>query len=139
MGVVYEADEPALGRRVALKVVSPQYAGDPDFRTRFSNEARAQAALDSAHVVSIFAHGEIDGSLYIASQLVPDGDLSHLMRTHGAPPPAVAVDLIAQVASLRACSASRSCFTSSGSSSRSAVIPKSPTATGGGTTTASRR
>ncbi|WP_322937247.1 serine/threonine-protein kinase [Nocardioides bizhenqiangii] len=98
MGVVFEAVDTALQRRVALKVISPHVAGDPAFRARFTREAQAQASLDSPHVVQVFAHGEADGSLYIASQLIPDGDLGAMVRAQGAPPPRVALELIAQVA-----------------------------------------
>lgn len=98
MGVVFEALDTVLHRRIALKVISPPYAGDPAFRVRFAEEARTQASLDSPHVVPVFAHGEADGALYIASQLVPDGDLGAMIRAQGVPPPRVALDLIAQVA-----------------------------------------
>ena len=97
MGVVFEAVDTVLNRRVALKVISPYLANDPAFRVRFTQEAQAQASLDSPHVVQVFAHGEADGSLYIASQLIPDGDLGQMIRSSGAPPPGIALDLIAQI------------------------------------------
>ncbi|MDN5743858.1 MAG: serine/threonine protein kinase [Nocardioidaceae bacterium] len=98
MGAVYEAVEEALHRRVALKVIAPEVAEDAGFRRRFVHEARAQASLDSPHVVQVFAHGEIDGRLYIASQLIPDGDLGAMLRRHGPPPRQVALSLIGDVA-----------------------------------------
>ncbi|TQK69188.1 serine/threonine-protein kinase [Nocardioides sp. SLBN-35] len=98
MGTVHEAVDTALGRHVALKLIVPELADDPDFRERFVREARAQASLDSPHVVRVFAHGEIDGRLYLASQLVPDGDLAAALRRHGALSEPEAVDLVAQVA-----------------------------------------
>lgn len=98
MGIVFEAVDGVLDRRVALKIISPHLAGDPGFRARFTREAQAQASLDSPHVVTVFAHGEVDGALYIASQLIPDGDLGQMVRQQGAPPPRIALDLIAQVA-----------------------------------------
>ena len=98
MGTVYEALDTTLHRKVALKVISRALAGDADFRARFVREARAQASLDSPHVVQVFAHGQVSGQLYIASQLIPDGDLGEMLRRHGPPPPRLAVDLIAQVA-----------------------------------------
>lgn len=99
MGVVHEAHDDALDRRVALKVISPDLAEDPAFRDRFRREAQAMASLDSGHVVHVYAHGETDGRLWIATQLVPDGDLGQLLQTYGAPPVRVALDLMAQVAS----------------------------------------
>jgi len=98
MGVVHLAEDPGLGRQVALKVISPHLAQDPAFRARFTREAQALAALDSPHVVHVYAHGEHDGRLWIATQLVPDGDLGRMLEDHGAPPVRVALDLMAQVA-----------------------------------------
>ncbi|MFC7501782.1 serine/threonine-protein kinase, partial [Nocardioides sp. GCM10030258] len=99
MGVVYRAMEENLGREVALKVIAPLFAHDPEFRERFTREARSQASLESAHVVAVYAHGEEDGYLYIASQLIPGGDLGHLIRTHGTPSLVEALEIIEQVTS----------------------------------------
>jgi serine/threonine-protein kinase len=98
MGAVYEALDESLGRPVALKVIAPALADDAEARRRFIAEARAQAALDSPHVVQVLAHGEVDGVVFIATQLVPDGDLARLLRDHGALPAPVALDVVAQVA-----------------------------------------
>lgn len=98
MGVVHEAHDGRLDRRVALKLIAPALAGDALFRARFVTEARAQASLDSPHVVHVYGHGEDDGRLWIATQLLPDGDLAAMLRTHGAPPVRTALDLVAQVA-----------------------------------------
>ena len=98
MGIVYAAHDEALNRRVALKVIAPMYADDPDFRERFSREARLLAFLDSPQVVQVYAHGEEDGYLYIATQLIPDGDLGQMVGRWGPAPQGKAVDLIAQVA-----------------------------------------
>jgi serine/threonine-protein kinase len=98
MGVVFEARDTVLDRSVALKVISPHLADDPAFRARFTREAQAQASLDSPHVVHVYAHGEADGRLYIATQLIPDGDLGRMVRAHGSPPLRTALDLIGQVA-----------------------------------------
>ena len=98
MGVVFEAHDEALNRRVALKVIAPHLAEDDDFRARFTREAQALASLDSAHVVHVYAHGQEGGRLYIATQLAPDGDLERMIDEYGAPPARVALDLMAQVA-----------------------------------------
>ncbi|TNM50145.1 serine/threonine protein kinase [Nocardioides albidus] len=98
MGTVYEAIDTTLGRSVALKLIVDPYAADPAFRSGFVREAKAQASLDSPHVVQVFAHGEIDGRLYLASQLVPDGDLAAALRRHGRLPAGEALELVAQVA-----------------------------------------
>jgi serine/threonine protein kinase len=98
MGVVFEADDESLNRKVALKVISPHLAEDEEFRARFTREAQAQASLDSAHVVHVYAHGVDDGCLYIAAQLIPDGDLGQMLAAYGAPPIRVGLDVMAQVA-----------------------------------------
>lgn len=99
MGVVFRAMEENLGREVALKVISPLLAHDPEFRERFTREARAQASLESSHVVAVYAHGEEDGYLYIASQLVTGGDLGQMIRAQGPPTMVEALEIIEQVAS----------------------------------------
>jgi len=98
MGAVFEAVEVTLDRRVALKVIAPHLAGEAGFRDRFTAEAQSLAVLDSPHVVQVFAHGEHAGRLYIATQLIPDGDLADLIEDLGAPPLRVGLDLISQVA-----------------------------------------
>ena len=98
MGAVFEAVDATLDRRVALKVIAPHLAEDAEFRARFTAEAQALAALDSPHVVHVYAHGDHAGRLYIAAQLIPDGDLAELIEDVGAPPLRVGLDLISQVA-----------------------------------------
>ena len=83
MGVVFVADQVALGRPVALKVLLPQLAESADYRTRFRREAAALASAQSPYIVPIFDYGEIEGSLFLATQLVPGGDLG--LRIANAP------------------------------------------------------
>ena len=99
MGVVFEAHDDALRRPVALKVISPHLADDESFRARFVREAQAQASVRSPHVVSVYSHGEAEGRLYIATELVDAGDLGRLILEHGAPPLATALDILSQVSS----------------------------------------
>ena len=98
MGAVFEAVDETLDRRVALKVIAPHLAEDAAFRDRFTAEAQSLAALDSPHVVHVYAHGDHAGRPYIATQLIPDGDLAHFIEDVGAPPLRVGLDLISQVA-----------------------------------------
>ena len=63
MGVVYLADQPSLGRRVAIKVIASGEADDPAFRRRFMDESRAAASIDHPTVLPVYAAGEEEGLL----------------------------------------------------------------------------
>ncbi len=97
MGVVFAARQERLGRTVALKVVDPKFAFDEAFRRRFGHEAGLMSAMDSPHIIRVYDHGEIDGCLYLATQLVKGGDLSRHLARGGAMPPAEALDLCIQI------------------------------------------
>lgn len=97
MGMVYAAHDPVLDREVALKLVVPHLAGDPEFRARFQHEAEVLARLDSDRIVRIFDHGEHEGSLFIVTQLVEGGDLQKLVAGSGPLSPALAVEVVCQV------------------------------------------
>ncbi|WP_405133467.1 serine/threonine-protein kinase [Nocardia sp. NBC_01388] len=70
MGTVYLAEHPTLGRYVALKVLWPQLAFDPEYRARFEREAKLAAGLDHPNVVAVQNKGEDRGYLWIALQYV---------------------------------------------------------------------
>ena len=95
MGQVYQAVQGTLERLVALKVMRPELAKDPQFAERFVREARAAASVCHQHVTVIFDAGEQDGRLYMAFQFVPGGDLDALLRRRTAMPAAEALALIA--------------------------------------------
>ncbi|MFC4950627.1 protein kinase domain-containing protein [Pseudonocardia sp. GCM10023141] len=98
MGVVYKAHQLALNRTVAMKVVSPELAGDPEFRERFRREARLAAALDHPHVVPIHHAGEDDGYLYLTMRYVDGVDLAAMIDEKGRLEPRDAAEIVAQVA-----------------------------------------
>jgi tRNA A-37 threonylcarbamoyl transferase component Bud32 len=98
MGEVWRAHDTAIDRVVALKMLLPRYAQDPEFDKRFRREARAVARLDDPHVVPIYDVGEIDGRLYVTMRLINGVDLQTLLD--GGPlEPDRAVYVIEQVAS----------------------------------------
>jgi hypothetical protein len=99
MAVVYRAVDERLGRRVALKILSPALAADEAFRQRFIRESRAAAAVDDPHIIPVYEAGEADGVLFIAMRFVPGGDLRTLVRQHGPMALARAVEIISSVAS----------------------------------------
>ncbi|CAG7572113.1 serine/threonine protein kinase [Barrientosiimonas humi] len=99
MGVVYLADQLALNRRVAVKVVNPALAEDPEFRARFQHEARMAAALEHPHIVPVYAAGEDRGRLYLTMRYVEGTDLATALRRDGPMPPALAVEVVEQIGS----------------------------------------
>ncbi len=80
MGVVFAADDERLGRTVALKALTPEYTRDHTRRERLIREARAAATLSHPAIATIFALEEIDGELYIASELVRGRTLREELR-----------------------------------------------------------
>jgi serine/threonine-protein kinase len=70
MGVVYEAEQQALGRRVALKVLPRTSAGDGSAQVRFQREARAAARMHHTNIVPVFDVGQDGDHLYYAMQLI---------------------------------------------------------------------
>ncbi len=91
MGVVYEAEQVSLRRRVALKVLPFAAALDPRQLQRFKNEALAAAHLRHEHIVPVHTVGEERGVHYYAMQFVEGRSLAHLiaeLRAEGASSPA---------------------------------------------------
>jgi tetratricopeptide (TPR) repeat protein len=104
MGVVYHARDPFLERDVALKVMLPQIAGDPDQKGRFEREARAVAKIVHPNVLTVFDLGyHHDGSPYIAMELLKGMDLLHMLRQEGSLALERKVDIIIQLLDGLAC------------------------------------
>src|SRR6476646_8280867 len=99
MGVVYQAEDMRLGRRVALKLLSADLAEDDRFRDRFVRASRLAASLDHPNIAPIYAAGEADGQLYVAMRYVDGTDLRALIAEKGPIEPDLAVALVSQVAS----------------------------------------
>ena len=68
MGVVYEAEDQWLNRRVALKVLRSDLPSEHIERERFLREARAMAAIQHENVCTIYQVGEADGQIFCACQ-----------------------------------------------------------------------
>ncbi len=79
MGAVYKAQDTALKREVAVKVLHSHFARQPDFRERFLQEARTAARLDHAGIVKVFDFGEAQGQLYIVMELIAGENLQDLL------------------------------------------------------------
>ena len=97
MGVVYRATELTLDRVVALKLIAPSLAGDPDFRARFLRESRAAASIEHPNVLPIYYAGEHGDELYIAMRYVDGQDMRTLVRASGSLPADRVANLVAQV------------------------------------------
>jgi tetratricopeptide (TPR) repeat protein len=79
MGIVYEAEQESLGRRVAVKVLTAQALVDPDRLRRFRREARAMARLHHTNIVPVFGFGEHDGLPYYIMQFIDGQGLDQLI------------------------------------------------------------
>jgi urea transport system substrate-binding protein len=93
MGVVFDAEDSQLRRRVALKILKPELALTPLLRERFLQEARAAAALPSDHVVAIYHVGSAGEVPYLAMQYLEGETLEQRLQRVGRLPPAEAARL----------------------------------------------
>ena len=79
MGIVFKAEDVALSRAVALKMIDPALARDAAFLRRFRSEARALARIDSSHIVRVHALRETSAGLFIVMEYVDGGTVSDLL------------------------------------------------------------
>jgi serine/threonine-protein kinase len=85
MGLVFDAFDPRLGRRLAIKVLPPS-RGTPEARVRFEREARAAAQIDHPHVVPVYDVGRLpDGTPFLVMESIPGQTLRQ--RLLEGPPP----------------------------------------------------
>jgi serine/threonine protein kinase len=85
MGAVYAAIDTRLNRKLALKVMLPEFAADAESRVRFLREARAAAQITHDNVVTVYEADERDGVTYIAMQLLEGYSLQEYLRKKGSP------------------------------------------------------
>ncbi|HEX9235366.1 MAG TPA: serine/threonine-protein kinase, partial [Actinomycetota bacterium] len=98
MSVVYLAEDLNLGRKIALKVLAPELAGDARFRERFVRESRLAASLEHPNIIPIHDAREADGVLYIAMRYVEGTDLKGLIKEEGRLDPGRTLSIVGQVA-----------------------------------------
>src|ERR671933_1769517 len=75
MSAVYTATDPAFRRVVAIKVLKPGVARDPELNARFLREARSMARLQHPHILPVYDVGEQDGNVFLVMQYVDGGSL----------------------------------------------------------------
>ena len=86
MADVYRAVDPSIGRKVAIKVLKPEYARNSALNVRFLREARAAGALSHPNIATIYEVGEEEGIAYIAMELVEGQPLDNLLQANGRMP-----------------------------------------------------
>ncbi|HEY1011880.1 MAG TPA: serine/threonine-protein kinase, partial [Herpetosiphonaceae bacterium] len=84
MARVFRATDTTLQRTVALKILAPQMASDPEYSKRFEREAITAANLRHANIVTIFDVGEIDDLPYIAMEYIAGRTLQQILDERGA-------------------------------------------------------
>ena len=96
MATVYSGTDTVLRRRVAIKVLRPQYAADEEFVRRFYQEAESAARLSHPNIVNTYDVGREGDTYYIVMELVDGPSLAEIIAD-GALPEPVAIDYAAQI------------------------------------------
>ncbi|HKF00071.1 MAG TPA: Stk1 family PASTA domain-containing Ser/Thr kinase [Actinomycetes bacterium] len=99
MAEVYEGRDRLLARRVAIKVLLPQYSRDPAFLTRFKREAQSAASLAHPNIVGVYDTGVQAGTNFIVMEYIEGRTLRDIIRTEGPLLPERAAEVAADVCS----------------------------------------
>ncbi len=81
IGAVYKARDGLLQRIVAIKVMDPELASQPNFRNRFLQEARIAARLDHPNIVQVHDFGEAENYLYIVMEYIPGNNMRQMLQS----------------------------------------------------------
>lgn len=98
MGEVWVARDESLARDIAVKVLKPEFVGNPDFLARFRTEARNAASLSHANIAQLYDYGEQGGSAYLVMELVGGEPMSDLLEREPVLPAARLLSILAQTA-----------------------------------------
>ena len=97
-GIVYEALETAVDRRVAIKLILPEQASNPEFATNFEAEAKLVAQLEHKDIVPLYTYWQDDNGVLLVMRYVRGGNLHQMIHPQGTLPLAQTVRLIEQIA-----------------------------------------
>ncbi len=98
MGMVYRGKQIALGREIAVKVLSHALAKDASYVARFIREAQIIAGLNHPHIVQIYDAGQQNGLLYFVMEYVQGPTIANLLHLDGTIPLHFAIEYSAQIA-----------------------------------------
>ena len=98
MGLVYRAVHPLIGRKVAVKVLKPERASDPEQTERFLAEARALSAVKHRGVIDVISFGHLeDGSQYMVMEFLEGEALDAVLGREGSLSPVRSVQVVDEV------------------------------------------
>ncbi len=81
-GAVYRADQPQIGREVAIKIILPEYANHPDFIRRFEVEAQVIARLEHPHIIPLYDYWRDADGAYLVMRFLRGGSLRDILGEH---------------------------------------------------------
>ena len=98
-GSVYRAYQPHMRREVAIKIIQPRFANQPNFIRRFDLEAHLVAQLEHLHIVPLYDYWREPQGAYLVMRLMKGGSLENSLAEHGFWEPEQAARLVDQIAS----------------------------------------
>ena len=98
MGEVWKAHYPIILRDVAIKILKPEYMGDPGFLERFRTEAKHAARVNHEGIANVYDYGEDSGSAFLVMELVPGDSLAKILEDRKVLPATEVLDIVAQTA-----------------------------------------
>ena len=98
MGEVWKAHDPIILRDVAIKILKPEYMGDPGFLERFRTEAKHAARVNHEGIANVYDYGEDAGSAFLVMELVPGDSLAKILEQRKFLPEMEVMDIVAQTA-----------------------------------------
>lgn len=99
MGTVFRAMQPSVGREVALKIIKPSFANQPDFIRRFENEAQLIARLEHINIVPLYDYWRDQSGAYLVMRYLKGGSVRRVLENEGTFPLLMTAELLDQICS----------------------------------------